>query len=299
MRSRTFAVSPTYLSRRSYFSRTRILTVYRPNECHHNGIRQHAARQVLYKQTGCGQRPFHHRVHFSTSAPAPLSPFQGINNQTQRVAEDLISSLPLTRYLRSLASASSSPEPSYTESRPYRDMHPAAHTTHLVSASLLCETKLPTDPIFFLKTQAHPGPDSAPLCNAIATCYIGSDLCGHPGFVHGGLSFVLFDDVFARCAAAVLKSRTAMTASMSVDFRAPASPNRVYVYRVRIVEQKGRKVWMQGEMRCLRAFDVEEMTRRGVALSDGVGCEEVEGTLVAEAKALFVEPKNMEVGALY
>ncbi|KAL2796342.1 Thioesterase/thiol ester dehydrase-isomerase [Aspergillus keveii] len=178
-------------------------------------------------------------------------------------------------------------------------MHPAAHTTHLVSASLLCETKLPTDPIFFLKTQAHPDSDSAPLCNVIATCYIGSDLCGHPGYVHGGLSFVLFDDVFARCAAAVLKTRAAMTASMSVDFRAPASPNRVYVYRARIVEQKGRKVSIQGEMRCLRAFDVEEMARRGVALSHGVGCEEVEGTLVAEAKALFVEPRNMEVGALY
>jgi acyl-CoA thioesterase FadM len=85
---------------------------------------------------------------------------------------------------------------------------------------------------------------------------------------------------------------------MSVDFRAPAVPDRVYVYRTRIVERQGRKVWLQGEMRCLRAFNVEEMARRGVAVSDGVSCEEVEGTLVAEARALFVEPKNIEVCTL-
>ncbi|KAL3464299.1 HotDog domain-containing protein [Aspergillus heterothallicus] len=165
-------------------------------------------------------------------------------------------------------------------------MHPAAHTTHLVSASLLGPSKLPTDPVFFL--QSHPE------CKVIAICFIGKDICGHPGYVHGGLSFVLFDDVFARCAAVVFKSRIAMTASMSVDFKAPASPNRVYVYRAEIVKREGRKVWVEGQLRCLRPFTADEMWRREVVNGDGLSVEELEGTLVAEANALFIEPKNTE-----
>ncbi|KAJ0425609.1 HotDog domain-containing protein [Aspergillus carlsbadensis] len=289
MRSRAVTIFPTYLPGWPHFCCPRTWTGYRPNEGRYNSVRKHAARQSRNSCAGFDRQPLSRAIRPFSSKSAPTPPFIGVGNKAQQTAEDLISSLPITRYLRSLSSKSS-PKPIYTESRPYRDMHPEAHTTHLVSASLLSPTKLPTDPIFFLQTN----PEQASLCNVIATCYIGDTLCGHPGYVHGGLSFVLFDDVFARSAAAVLKSRTAMTASMSVDFRAPAAPNRVYVYRAKILEKQGRKVWLQGEMRCLREFNAEEMARRDVAVSDGVSCEEMEGTLVAEARALFVEPKNME-----
>jgi hypothetical protein len=244
MRSRTVAPWPTYLSGYSQFCRPRRWTGYSSIGDRYNSIRQYAAGKSQYIRTGLGRQRLSHGIRHS-STPAPSLPFKDINSQTQKTADAFISSLPITRYLRSLASSSSS-EPIYTETRPYRDMHPAAHTTHLVSASLLSPTKLPTDPIFFIQT--HPASVSASdsLCNVIATCYIGRDLCGHPGYVHGGLSFVLFDDVFARCAAAILKSRTAMTASMSVDFRAPAVPDRVYVYRTRIVEKQGRRFGCRG-----------------------------------------------------
>ncbi|KAL2810777.1 HotDog domain-containing protein [Aspergillus granulosus] len=275
MQSRTVGPFLAHLSRRPPFYCSRAPERFFLNECLYNGVHQYAARQAQFKQSCCEQKPLYRGVRHLSSAPA----FGGIDSQTQQTAEDLIASLPIIRYLRS-------PEPSYTESRPYRDMHPAAHTTHLVSASLLGPSRLPTDPIFFLQTH--------PVCKIIATCYIGKDICGHPGYVHGGLSFVLLDDIFARCAAVVFKSRIGMTASMSVDFRDPAVPDRVYVYRAEIVRLEGRKVWVAGQMRSLRSFTADEMARREVAGDDGQSVEELEGTLVAEAKALFVEPKNTE-----
>lgn len=83
-----------------------------------------------------------------------------------------------------------------------------------------------------------------------------------------------------------------MTANMSIDFRKPAAPERVYLYRAEIVRTEGRKAWVTGQMRCMDPFGVEEMRGRKAADSDGVSAEEErEGVLVAEATALFVEPK--------
>ena len=196
--------------------------------------------------------------------------------------ENMISSLPLIRYLRS-PDCVKPPAPVYHESRPYRSMHPSAGSTHLVIGSLLSSSKLPVDPYFFVRThETH---------RVIATCYIGAHLCGHPGYVHGGLAFLLFDDVFARCASLVFGSGVGMTANMNIDFRKPSIPDRVYIYRAEIKRTEGRKAWIVGQMRCLNQFTADEMMQRELATSDGLSIEEEESELVAEATALFVEPK--------
>ncbi|OJJ62066.1 hypothetical protein ASPSYDRAFT_145840 [Aspergillus sydowii CBS 593.65] len=148
-------------------------------------------------------------------------------------------------------------------------MHPSAQSTHLVTTSLLSNpTKLPTDPIFFLT------PHDSTKPQIIATAYLSTHLTGHAGYIHGGLPFLLFDDVFARLAAEIFPSRVGMTATMGLDFRAPAVPGRVYVWRAFIEKRESdRKVWVRGEM----------------------SVEEREGVLVAEARALFVEPRRVEV----
>ncbi|KAK6814512.1 hypothetical protein RU639_009486 [Aspergillus parasiticus] len=202
-------------------------------------------------------------------------------------ADRLISSLPLVRYLRSLSlSGKGVPRSSiYEESRPSCTMHPTASSVHMVIGSLSGPTKMPTDPYFFVKS------DDA--CRMIGICYVGSNLCGHPGFVHGGLLFTLFDDAFARCASNVFSSRIGMTANLDISFRNPSIPDRVYVYRSEVIKREGRKAWIAGEIRCLRPFTAEEMLRRQESTNTGVSVEEKEGTLVAEAKALFVEPRNV------
>ncbi|KAB8254135.1 HotDog domain-containing protein [Aspergillus pseudonomiae] len=181
----------------------------------------------------------------------------------------MISSLPLVRYLRSVATKSSSQALNqYKETRPYQTMHSAARSTHLVVNSFLCPEKLAVDPHFFISTHQHH--------RVIATCYVGPQLCGHAGYVHGGVPFLLFDDLFARCASTLFDSGVAMTANMNIDFRKPAIPDRVYLYRAETVMTEGRKAWL--------------------TVSDEVSEEEEnEGILVAEATALFVEPKFEKV----
>lgn len=89
---------------------------------------------------------------------------------------------------------------------------------------------------------------------------------------------MLFDEVFARTALPYLPSRVGVTANLNVDYRAPAAPERWYVLRARTVGVEGRKAWVEGRLERLP--------------EDAKG----EGELVAEAKALFVEPKFAQVG---
>lgn len=115
--------------------------------------------------------------------------------------------------------------------------------------------------------------------------HLGRELCGHPGFVHGGLLAVLFDEVFARCACPCLPQGIAVTANLNVDFRNPGYPDRLYVLQARTVEVEGRKAWVEGTLEML-----PDHQHSGPADDDSAA-----PVLVAEAKALFVEPKFAEV----
>ena len=86
-----------------------------------------------------------------------------------------------------------------------------------------------------------------------------------------------------------------MTANLDISFRNPSIPERVYIYRSKVIKREGRKAWIAGEIRCLRPFTAEEMLRRQESTNSEVSVEENEGTLVAEAKALFVEPRDVTV----
>lgn len=102
--------------------------------------------------------------------------------------------------------------------------------------------------------------------------------------MHGGLLSVMFDEAFARCVSTSFNSGLGMTANLNVDFRKPALPGRLYVLEAGTVKVEGRKAWVEGRLVCLP--DVENG-------------EEGEGIMVAEARALFVEPKFAEVCSLY
>ncbi|KAJ5160709.1 HotDog domain-containing protein [Penicillium canariense] len=213
--------------------------------------------------------------------------------QPQSQADDMISALPLIRHLRldGKVSQTSEESPIYKEVRPYRTLHPAARPSHLVAGSLFTAEKLPSDPYFFIPSLQGTQQKSLQDRRVIATCYVGPYLCGHAGYVHGGLPFLLFDDVFACCAGMLFESGVAMTAKMNIDFLKPAIPNRVYVYRAEITKTEGRKAWVRGQMRCINAFTVDEMRARQMPMSDALSTEEKESVLVAEAAALFVEPR--------
>lgn len=67
-----------------------------------------------------------------------------------------------------------------------------------------------------------------------------------------------------------------MTANLSVDYRAPAMADSYVVVNAEIVKFEGRKAWLEGRIETLEAGDADS-------------------TLIAEAHALFVEPKKAAV----
>jgi acyl-coenzyme A thioesterase PaaI-like protein len=202
--------------------------------------------------------------------------------------ESMISSLPLVRYLRDWPKQMGRLDvPVYGETRLHSGHHASVTGKHLTTGSILGRDKITNAPHLFIQ-------QGAPF-RAVTVCHIGTHLCGHPGYVHGGVPFFLFDDIFARCASVAFPSGVGLTANLSIDFRKPMIPGRIYVIRAEMQSLEGRKLQLKGEMRSLQPFTAAEMEQRQAAVSDELSLEELNGDVVAEATSLFVEPKYAEV----
>jgi adenylylsulfate kinase len=106
--------------------------------------------------------------------------------------------------------------------------------------------------------------------------YIGSNLCGHQGIVHGGLLATLLDEGMARCCFSALPNKVGMTANLNVNFRKPMPADSYVVLRAVTTKVEGRKAWVEGRL--------ESLTPEGET-----------PTVYAEASALFVEPRQAAV----
>lgn len=110
----------------------------------------------------------------------------------------------------------------------------------------------------------------------VSVFYIGSDLCGHPGIVHGGLLATLLDEGLARCCFPALPNKVGVTANLNIDYRRPAPAGSYFALRATTTKVEGRKAWVEGR--------IETLPKNGE-----------EPVVLVEAKALFVEPKNAAV----
>jgi acyl-coenzyme A thioesterase PaaI-like protein len=104
--------------------------------------------------------------------------------------------------------------------------------------------------------------------------HFGADLCGHPGIVHGGLLATVLDEALARASMAALPHRIAMTASLTVNYRAPCPAGSYVVVRCECTRVEGRKAWVRGRIETLADESKGEKP-----------------LLVAEAEALMVSPR--------
>lgn len=222
----------------------------------------------------------------SQSKPVTQSP-----HHESTTLDALVSQIPLVQTLRETRST-------YKETRPHLAIPPPIRQHHFVGGSLAGPGKLAFAPYMWLSTGKTEGQtENADRASSVVSVFhIGQDLCGHPGFVHGGLLTVLFDEVFARCASAVLPSGLGMTANLNVDFRKPALPDRMYVLRTKTVKVEGRKAWVEGRMTYLPLTLPVSVDSNGVVSDASLLKEDNEGAvMVAEAKALFIEPKFADV----
>ena len=181
---------------------------------------------------------------------APDEVAAGINNH--------IANHPLTQSLRA--------DPAWTESRPHF-RYPESHKKHsLTAGTLLGPGKIPVPPVVFCEEGKK----------LVSISYLGTDLCGHVGIVHGGMLATLLDEGLARCGFAALPNKLGVTASLTVNYKKPAPAGCFVVLKAETTKVEGRKVWVKGRIEVL-------------------GKTEEPGMVLVEAEGLFVEPKYAKV----
>ena len=172
-----------------------------------------------------------------------------------------INNHPLSQKLRA--------DPEFTESRPHLRMPAEVRKYSLTSGTLLGPTKIPVPPLAF----AREGDEF------VSITYLGTDLCGHVGIVHGGMLATMVDEGLARCCFAALPNKIGVTASLTINYRSPAKAGSYVVLKAKTTKVEGRKAWVEGRIETL-------------------GEGEETGTVLVEATGLFVEPKYAAVGLI-
>ena len=171
---------------------------------------------------------------------------------------DFVNNHPLSRSLRA--------HPAWIESRPYL-RYPESHRKHsLTAGTLQGPGKIPVPPLVFVDEGK----------SLVSLSYLGTELCGHAGIVHGGLLATLLDEGLARCGFGALPNGIAVTASLAINFRKPAPAGSFVVLKAETIRCEGRKVWVKGRIE---------------TLGDG----EEPGETLVDAEGLFVEPKYAKV----
>ena len=158
-------------------------------------------------------------------------------------------------------------DPNFSESRPHLKIPDVLRVHNLTGGTLAGDRKLVVPPVIWNQKDGK---------SLVSICFIGEDLCGYPGIVHGGLLATLLDEGLARCCFPALPHKIAMTANLSVNYRKPAPAGRYYVLRAKTLKVEGRKAWVEGHIETLED-------------------EGKEPTIVADASALYIEPKNAAV----
>jgi len=108
----------------------------------------------------------------------------------------------------------------------------------------------------------------------IQICYVGSNLCGLPGIVHGGFLATMLDEGFFQCLCTAFPFNFMMTAHLDINYKIPTLANQFVVLRVKINSVDGRKARVEGQIERLMDDLVEAPT------------------VLVKGTALFIQPKT-------
>jgi acyl-coenzyme A thioesterase PaaI-like protein len=109
----------------------------------------------------------------------------------------------------------------------------------------------------------------------VAEVTLGAPYEGPPGFVHGGVTALIVDELLGRAAAAA--GRWGMTAHLELDYRGPLPLETPLALHARVTEQSGRK---------------------SVATGTIAAADQADRVLV-EARGIFVEPRPDKAEAYF
>ncbi|KFY24015.1 hypothetical protein V493_05515 [Pseudogymnoascus sp. VKM F-4281 (FW-2241)] len=184
-----------------------------------------------------------------------LSLFVPEDAKAQEV-EDFINNHHLARELRS--------KPEFRESRPHLKM-PKNMRDQSLTGGILTGPNLVVVPPFAWNEEGGK--------SMVAISYLGRDLCGHPGIIHGGFLATMLDEGLARCCFEALPNKVGMTANLNINYRSPAPADTFVALRAKTIKVEGRKAWVEGHIETL------------------VGEGETP-VVLADATALFIGPRQ-------
>lgn len=180
------------------------------------------------------------------------------DEEAQRI-EKAINAMPMVAELRA--------RPEMIESRPHMKMPASYREKTLTGGALSGAGKVPSPPYAWIEEGGK---------SLVSVTYVGDELCGHPGIVHGGFLATMLDEGLARCCFAALPHKIGVTANLNIDYRKPTPANSFLVLRATTTKVEGRKAWVKGH--------IELLPKEGE-----------KPVVVAEATALFISPKYAAV----
>ncbi|CAH0000979.1 unnamed protein product [Clonostachys byssicola] len=172
-----------------------------------------------------------------------------------RKAEEVIQSHPFVAEIRKRTDL--------TESRPHMKMPAEYRRRSLTGGALLGPRMIVVPPLTWNDAEGR---------EMVAVAYLGEDVCGHPGIVHGGLVATILDEGLARTCIKALPNQIAVTANLNINYRKPTPAGDFFVMKAETTKVEGRKAWVKGR--------IETLVEPGQ-----------EPVVLAEATALFVSPK--------
>ncbi|KAI9738534.1 MAG: hypothetical protein M1818_005431 [Claussenomyces sp. TS43310] len=185
-----------------------------------------------------------------------FTPEDGTSNEV----EYLIDNHTLSKELRA--------KPGFSESRPHLKIPESQRGHSLTGGTLMGYGRVVVPPFVWHEKGGR---------SLTSISYLGADLCGHPGIVHGGFIAIMLDEGMASCCFAALPNKIGMTASLNINYRSPVPADALVVLRAKTTKVEGRKAWVEGR--------VETLVGQGE-----------KPVLLADATALFIEPRQAAVG---
>jgi adenylylsulfate kinase len=184
------------------------------------------------------------------------------SDEISREVEAFINTHPVALTLRA--------QPQFSESRPHLKIPESQRSHSLTGGTLIGPGKVVVPPFMWSESGGK---------SLVSISYLGEDLCGHAGIIHGGLLATMLDEGLARCCFAALPNKIGMTANLNINYRAPALAGNFVVLRATTTKVEGRKAWVEGRIETL------------------VG-EGEKPVVLAEATALFIEPRQAAVSPI-
>ncbi|TDZ99539.1 UPF0644 protein [Colletotrichum sidae] len=176
-----------------------------------------------------------------------------------KAVDEFIKTHPLSTELRK--------SPAMSESRPHMRLPEILRRHNLTGGTLLGPGRITVPPFCWTEESGK---------SLVSISHLGTDMCGHPGIVHGGLLATILDEGLARCCFGALPHNVGVTAKLEIDYKRPVHAGTYVVLRARTLKVEGRKAWVEGQLETLAT-------------------EGEEPVLLAQATALFVSPRFASV----